>query len=345
MAGRTKLIDIAHFSDQLALMLAASVPIVRALEISTVSSEENLADAVEKVRRSVESGHTFSSALQQFRNIFGPTYIVMVKVGEQTGSLVQVLRSLAISARKSGETAARVKAALVYPTVLVASSLLMILFLVGYMLPNFLTIMPGNESDLPFLTKAVLLVFTNPLVTYGVPIVTILGILFFSRLMKTEDGRNKLRRVVHWLPGIGQVAGQLAIIRMCQNLHLLRDGGLDLFRSLSCLESETTGYPALDQAISRLKTAITNGISLGDAMELEPVIPRMLTMVVKTGEESGGLDHSLLQYTNMNEEDVQRRIDSLVAIIEPLTMAVMGIVVGIILIAAFLPTYQLMSTI
>lgn len=334
--------EVALFSDQLAMMTQQGIPIVQAINVAAKSSNEAFATQLQAILRKIESGFTLSAAVSLYPRTFSPTYTTLLRAGEECGTMVSVLEPLARLLRRSGEMRSRFLSSLAYPTMVFGSSLLMVFFLVTYMLPNFLSMFGGKNAEVPWLTKVVMAIGTSKLVVIGIPVALAIAGFEIARAYRIPKRRVVLQRTLHKMPLVGSILRELNLIHVTRTIGILREGGVDIYRSLSCLLKGDLGDPALHDALGRVQKEVLDGSSFADSLATQPEFPQTMVAMISTGEETGTMDIILSRYSQLAEENLENTIDSLVALLEPLTMAFVGIVVGIVLLAAFLPIYQLM---
>jgi type IV pilus assembly protein PilC len=335
-------VEVAIFSEQLAMMTSQGIPIVQAIGVAAKSSSDVFATQLMAVVAKIETGFKLSSAMALYPRTFDSTYTTLLRAGEECGAMISVLDPLARLLRRSSELRSKMLSSLIYPGMVFSSSMIMVFFLVTYMLPNFLSMFEGRDAEVPWLTRVVMAVATSKLIVIGIPVM--IGILAFelARAYRRPKYRKSLQRIVLRIPVLGSTLREVNVIHVARTLGIMREGGVDIYRALSCLLKGDQSDPEMQSALKNVQTQITEGAGLAEAMAMQSIFPLTLVAMVSTGEEAGTLDLTLRRYTDLAEESLERRIETFVALLEPLTMAFVGIVVGVILVAAFLPTYQLM---
>ena len=343
---RLSLRQLNLLAIQLSVMMNAGLSYFRAL--SALSEAEDLATAhvANQLAQRIHDGYSLSRAMASMPGTFDDFFVRMVKVGETTGNMHQVLHMLTDALTRQEKQRSRVMGALAYPAFILAASGLMVAFLVYYMLPGYLTLFAQTGVETPFFTRALIWLSRSPipLVGIGLPLGA-LGLLYASA-PRLEASRRALDYLRFHTPGIKLWFRKALLIRICRNLALMTSTGIGLHDGLQILTSPSTGFPAMDRALLSARDGITNGDSLADSLGAQPaeIIPPFLVQAVAGGEQIGKVPHFLEKWADMLEEDLDYTIDSFIQMLEPIMLLVMGVIVGFVVLAAFMPVFTLIRT-
>ncbi len=347
-SGFSKKIDpkaLQVFSRQFATLIEAGVNVVTSLSILLDQTvDKNLKVVIEGVRTDVESGMILSKALGQHPNAFDRLYVSMVEAGEASGMLDRVLDRLAIQIEKSMQIKRRVKSAMVYPIVVLCFASLALMGMLLFLVPVFVKIFAQLNGQLPTLTQIVVDA-SNFLRDYWFIIFPFIGLSFwgFRRWKKTENGRRiwdtfKLRIPMK----IGDIVLKVTMARFSRTLSTLVGSGVDIVKALE-ITGNTSGNWVVEQALIEVRTKVNEGVPIAQELVENPLFPPMVSQMIKIGEETGELEKMLGKVADFYEDEVETSINALTSIIEPITMILVGVMVGIIVIAMYLPMFKMLK--
>lgn len=343
---RLSLRQLNLLAIQLSVMMNAGLSYFRALSALAEAEDLTTAHVANQLAQKIHDGYSLSRAMASMPGTFDNFFVRMVKVGETTGNMHQVLAMLTEALTRQEKQRSRVMGALAYPAFILAASGLMVAFLVYYMLPGYLTLFTQTGVETPFFTRALIALSRSPLplVGLGLPLGA-LGLLYLSA-PRLEASRRALDYLRFHTPGLKIWFRKALLIRVCRNLALMTSTGIGLMDGLQILTSPTTGFPAMDAALLSTRDHIANGASLADSLAAQSaeVIPRFLVQAVEGGEAVGKVPHFLDKWADMLEEDLDYTIDSFIQMLEPLMLLAMGFIVGFIVLAAFMPVFTLIQT-
>lgn len=334
---------VEEFTRQLSSLLAAGVPLSRALKI--LHREASLPVAKEQwkaIHDAVVDGMPLAGAMAQHPQTFPSVYVAMVQAGEAGGFLAAVLGQIADFQTRSKEMRGKVISALIYPAVLLALAIGVMVFLMLFFIPRFKTVFTGFGAELPALTRFIVACSEN-LSTYGVPLLVavVAGVWWIRHWLQTENGRRAWQRQVLRLPLIGPLHASYAMARFCRMLGTLLDAGVPLIAGLR-VASESLGnqtlVDALTNAIERVKRGTSLATSLRDCTSL---FPNTVLEMVGVAEETGRLDSELLRVAGVTEADLDRRLRMTVSLAEPLLLFLMAGFIGVVFIGMVLPIFSL----
>jgi type IV pilus assembly protein PilC len=335
------------FSRQFATMIEAGLNIVAALVILEEQTEDQyLATIIGELRADVEGGLLLSEAMARHPKVFSDLYVSMVQAGEAAGMLDQVLDRVAVQIEKETKIRRRVKGAMVYPTVVFTFATLVLIAMLMFIVPIFAKIFADLGGQLPFLTRIV--VHASDLLRarwYIIFPLALAGIWGIRRYKRTESGRQLWDRLKLRIPmRIGDIVLKVTMARLLRTLATLVAAGVDIIKALE-IAGTTAGNWTIEVALANVRTKVQEGVPIAQPLTEDPVFPAMVSEMVKIGEETGELEKMLEKIADFYEDEVDSAIQSLTSIIEPLMMIGVGMMVGVIIIAMYLPMFKMMTLI
>jgi type IV pilus assembly protein PilC len=343
-SGRIKLKEVAVFSRQFATMINSGLTLLRSLSIlADQTSNKELARIVGEVRRDVERGSSLSVALAKHPKAFSRLYIAMVRSGETGGSLDTVLARLATTIEQQVNLRRKVKSAMTYPVVVGVIVVLILVAMLIFVVPMFKGMYADLDSKLP-LPTLVLLGVSNIfkklwfLVFAGVGG----GVWATKRWVKTPAGRRRWDAWKLKAPVFGQLAHKTALARFSRSLSALVRAGVPILDALDIV-SETAGNTVVAEAAADTQVAVKAGESLARPLESHAVFPPMVVQMIAVGEETGALDEMLEKIADFYDAEVEATVEALTSLIEPLLIVVMGVTVGGMVIALYMPMFSIIS--
>ncbi|MFO7870283.1 MAG: type II secretion system F family protein [Kiritimatiellia bacterium] len=346
LRGRVKPKQLMVFTRQLATLIDAGLPLLRALRI-LLKQEKNagLQEALSGMGEAVEGGSTFSEALGQYPRIFNKLFVSMVRAGEAGGVLEIVLVRLAEFMEKAERIKNKVKSAMIYPVVVLLAAFGILAFLLIKVIPQFAKIFEDllEGKELPGLTKFVIGVSNafvhNWYFLLGILAAIIVGIILIGR---TEKGRYGLDKFKLKLPVMGALFSKTAIARMSRTLGTLMTSGVPVLQALLIVR-DTAGNAVVADAIQQVHDSVKEGDPMAAPMESAGVFPDMVVSMVDVGEETGALPEMLLKIADNYDEEVDTTVEGLTSIIEPFMIILLALVIGTIVIAMFYPLITIIS--
>ena len=333
------------FSRQFATMIEAGLNIVAALVILEQQTDDlYFATVVKELRADVEGGLLLSQAMQRHPKIFDRLFVSMVQAGEAAGILDEVLDRVAYQIEKSTQIKRRVKGAMLYPTMVLVFATLVLTGLLMFLVPVFVKIFGQLGGQLPTLTQYVVDVSDVLRQKYYI-IFPVLGALIFGlrKYKKTEAGRKKWDQVKLKIPmKIGSVVLKVTMARFSRTLSTLIAAGVDIIQALE-ITGQSSGNWVIEQALSDVRAKVGEGVPIAQPLVDNPIFPPMVSQMVKIGEETGELEKMLGKVADFYEDEVDAAIQSLTSIVEPLMMILVGLMVGVIVIAMYLPMFKMLS--
>jgi len=341
-----KTAELAVFTRQLATLLQANLPLLRALEVMT-RQERNLRfrACLEQIAEQVRSGSKFSDGLKQHPKVFDRLYINMICAGEAGGVLDIVLARLAEFMEKAERTKKKVKSAMTYPVVVISVAVSIVFLLMVLVVPKFQSIFDDmlDGAPLPLPTRMVVgtsnFLGEHILLTIGIAVSLFLG---FKVLSRTNMGSKALDWISIHVPKVGIMVRKVNIARITRTFGTLLSSGVPILQALT-ITKDITGNIFYANGISRIHDCVRDGESLSTQMSRESVFPDMVTSMVDVGEETGELSEMLTRIADNYDEDVDNAVAGITSIIEPVMIVFLAVVVGFIVIALFLPIVEIIK--
>ena len=341
---RVKLKDLAVFSRQFATMINSGLSLLRALTILAEQTEnKKLAGIVGQVRNEVEQGAALSTALGRHPKTFNRLYVSMVKAGEVGGFLDKVLLDLANSIEKEVELRGKVRAAMTYPVVVFVLVILIVTAMLLFIVPTFEGLYAQLNGKLPWLTQA--LVNVSKGMRFGAPLgllAIIGGSIAYGRVKATERGGLAIDKVKLKAPVFGPLVQKTALSRFSRTFATLLSAGVPILQALEIV-SETVGNGVVSRAIKDVQDSVREGESLAGPLGKHKVFPPMVVQMLAVGEETGAIDTMLGKVADFYDQEVEAAVESITSLIEPLLIVVMGGTVGVMVIALYLPMFNIIN--
>ncbi|MGZ8216010.1 type II secretion system F family protein [Methylomagnum sp.] len=347
--GKKKIItkDIAVFSRQLATMMSAGVPLVQAFEIVGRGHENpSMQELILGIKADVEGGSSLAEALGKHPVYFDELFCNLVHAGEQAGVLETLLHKIADYKEKTESLKAKIKKALTYPTAVLVIAFVVTAILLVFVVPQFENLFKGFGADLPAFTKLVVSMSRFLQDYWYIVLGVLIGVGWtFARLKERSKTFNRLLdRAVLQIPVVGMIMHKAAIARFARTLGTMSTAGVPLVEALKSVAG-ATGNIVYATAVLRIRDEVSTGTQLQMSMRQLNLFPNMVIQMVAIGEESGSLDSMLNKVADFYEEEVDNMVDSLSSLIEPMIMAILGTIVGGLVVAMYLPIFKLGSAI
>ena len=339
---RVKSEDIVIFSRQLATMIDAGIPLMQALGILAEQIEnKNLQKVVVTVRQDIEAGVSLPDALAKHPGAFSELFVNMARAGEASGLLNDILERLANYLEKAAALRRKIRSGLIYPAVVVSMAIIITAVLLLKVVPTFKGIFEILGGELPVPTL-ILITVSDILRQYFLILVgiLILGGYLFKRYISTEKGRYNFDKRLLQLPLFGELFRKVAIAKFSRTFSTLVKSGVQILNALDIV-GKTSGNRIIEEAVNNCRQAIREGEPIATPLQNSGVFPPMVTRMISVGEKTGQLENMLSKIADFYEEQVDAAVAGLVSIIEPLVIAFLGIVIGGIVIALFMPIFKI----
>ena len=338
--------DIAVFSRQLGVLLSSGIGIVESLGILREQTDKKVFYKVlDKVFEDLQTGKILSEAFDERPDIFPDFFRSMIKVGENSGNLEEILETLAEYYDKEVKIIRKARTALTYPSVLIGISILVVIILVGFVLPVFTDMLVDFGGTLPAVTRVLLGVSTfiskNIFFLILVSIGTYYALLLYFR---TYDGKRKFDRMKLEMPLVGKSIRKLITSRFARSLGILLKSGMPIIESLE-ITSDLMGNAIVQDALVDSVVKVKKGYGLSEPIERTGVFPPLLTHMLRVGEETGSLDEILLKTSTFFDEELEESLEKMVSLIEPIIILIMAVVIGFVLLSVLLPMINIMEVI
>jgi len=340
--------DITVFSRQFATMINSGLALLRALYIlENQTQNAKLKSIISDVRTDVESGSALSDALEKHPKVFNRLYVSMVRAGEAGGILDDTLNRVATQLEAEDSLKRMVKSAMVYPLLIAAFALLVMTAMMLFIIPIFSKMYADLGSQLPMLTRIMVNISDTMKSIWGVFIFAVFaGVVYgIIRLKRTPKGTAAWDRTKLQIPmGIGEIVRKLAMARFSRTLSTLVSSGVPILQAIE-ITGDTAGNVVVSNAMADVKREVKEGRPMSEPLTKSKVFPPMVTQMIAVGEETGAVDTMLNKIADFYEDEVNAAVKSLTSILEPIMMMGVGALVGVIVIALYLPIFNLMSVV
>jgi general secretion pathway protein F len=334
--------DLALMTRQLATLIKANIPLVDSLQaVSEQVENQTLAEIMSDLRTAVNEGGTFNKALAKYPNVFNNMYISMCEAGEMSGTLDVILIRLAEFTEAQNELRAKVKGALTYPVMMLGFTLLLLGFLFIAVIPKMMTVFESSQVTLPWYTEVILSI-SGFMVNYWYLIIGggfVLWMLFKS-WKKTPEGKTKWDAITLSMPLFGEMNRLVAVSRFTRTLATLLTGGVPMLNALQIVRN-VVDNDIIAEAVDDARSNISEGESIAGPLKKSGQFPPIVIHMVSIGEKTGDLENMLLQVANAYDFQVKNKVESLTGLMGPVVLVVMGVVVGVIVMAIMVPMFEM----
>jgi type IV pilus assembly protein PilC len=336
--------NLAIFTRQFSVMIDAGLPLVQCLDIlGKQEPHKGFAEAILTVRSDVESGAALADAMKKHPKSFDALYANMIAAGEAGGILDTILKRLAVYIEKNVKLKGQVKSAMIYPIAVILIAALVVSAILWKVIPTFAQLFAGLGAELPLPTRVVIAA-SNGLVTYGWIVLIVLGLVGYglNRYYATTAGRYQIDGITLKLPILGMIMRKIAVARFCRTLSTLLSSGVPILDGLD-ITARTAGNAIIEEAILKTRASIERGETVSAPLRETNVFPSMVVQMINVGETTGALDAMLAKIADFYEEEVDTAVAGLLTLMEPIMIAVLGGIVGGIVIAMYMPIFDLIS--
>ncbi|KQC12590.1 MAG: pilus assembly protein PilC [Desulfuromonas sp. SDB] len=337
--------SMAAFTRQFATMINAGLPLMRCMEILTEQeTNPGFKKALKQLSSDVEGGTTLAEAMRKQSRFFSNLYINMVEAGEKGGALDTILNRLATYLEKTAALVAKIRGAMIYPTIITIVMIIAVAVILMFVLPTFSSMYAGLGADLPLPTQ-ILMGISNLLRHHFFLIIGVIValIIVYKLVTRTDKGKFIRDKVSLYIPVFGNLAKKSAVARFSRTLATLLSSGVAILDSLE-ITARTSGNAVVEAAVFEARTSISEGEDISGPLSREKVFPPMVIQMVRIGEQSGQLDMMLQKVADFYDQEVDQAVENLTAALEPIIMVVLGVVVGGIMVAMYLPIFQMAAT-
>lgn len=337
--------DVTIFSRQFATMIGAGLSLTKCLSILGQQTESPaLRVIITQIGRDVESGQSLSDAMSKHPKVFPPIFVNMVRSGETGGVLDEVLNRVADHFERDAMIKGRIKSAMTYPAAMGGLVFVVLIAMLVFVVPTFQTMFSSMGGKLPLPTQILVDISQG---ARGLPgLFTVIGVtafvLAFRWWKNTEEGRYQWDSIKLRMPVFGGLISKMALARFTRTFGTLVAAGVPILAALDIVGS-TSGNEVIHRAVRKVRSAIKEGETIAKPLSDNPVFPAMVVQMISVGEETGALDSMLAKVAEFYDEEVTAGVDGLTSLIEPLMMATLGVVVGGIVIALYMPMFQVVA--
>ncbi len=346
MSDRINMKDLAIMARQMATMINAGLSLLRALHILAEQTENKpLARTLAAVRNDVEAGTAFSTALGRHATVFPPLMINMIRAGEIGGFLDQVLVSVAENYESEVRLRAKIKSAMTYPVIVFIMAILAVIGMLLFIVPIFVGMFESMGGQLPLPTQ--ILVWMADVMKWLAPVLVVVGIAFAVWWGKHKNDvvvRERLDPFKLKVPIFGQMFRKVAVARFTRNFGTMIHAGVPILQALDIV-GETSGNMVIEKAARSIRDSVRKGQSLAGPLHDHPVFPPMVVQMITVGEDTGALDQMLHKIAEFYDQEVEATAEQLTSLIEPLMIAVLGTIIGGMIIALYMPIFSIFNLI
>jgi type IV pilus assembly protein PilC len=336
--------NLAVFTRQFSVMIDAGLPLVQCLEIlGTQEEDKNFSATILATRADVEAGASLADAMKKHPKAFDNLFTNMIAAGEAGGILDTILKRLATYIEKNVKLKSQVKSAMVYPVAVIVIAAVVVGVILWKVIPTFANLFAGLGAQLPLPTRVVI-ALSNGMVRFMPFIITgiVAGAFAFRSYYASESGRKVIDRVTLRLPVLGSLMRKIAVARFCRTLSTLLASGVSILEALD-ITARTSGNAIIEEAILTTRKSIERGETIAAPLKETAVFPPMVVQMIGVGEATGALDTMLSKIADFYEEEVDVAVAGLLTLLEPLMIALLGGIVGGIVIAMYMPIFSLIS--
>jgi type IV pilus assembly protein PilC len=334
--------EMAIFTRQFATMIDAGLPLVQCLDILGLQQENpTFKKVILKIKEDVESGSTFADALSKHPKVFDSLFVNLVAAGEVGGMLDTILTRLADYIEKAMKLAKKIKGAMVYPSTILAVAVVVTVVLLVYVIPIFAKMFSDFGQALPGPTQFVLALsdFTRKYFLLVIVFIFLL-VAAFRWYYRQETGRRNVDRLLLRLPVVGSLLQRIAVARFSRTLGTMVSSGVPILESMDIV-AKTAGNKIIEEAILKARVSISEGKTIAEPLADSKVFPPMVTQMVAVGEATGALDAMLNKIADFYDDEVDSAVEAMTALLEPMLMVFLGVVIGGLVIAMYLPVFKL----
>ncbi|MFZ1057995.1 MAG: type II secretion system F family protein, partial [Candidatus Rokuibacteriota bacterium] len=342
--GKVKDKEMAIFTRQFSTMVDAGLPLVQCLTILAEQSDsKTLRTVTSRVAGSVEAGSTLADALRRHPKTFDELYVNLVEVGEAGGILDTVLQRLSVYIEKAAALKRKVKSAMIYPLTIVGVAFIVVIFMLTFVIPTFAKMFAGMGADLPLPTLIVIRLSDFATRFWWLIIGAAIGIVVGIRAYyRTEGGRSLIDALVLKLPVFGTLIRKVSVARFTRTLGTLVSSGVPILEGLR-ITARTAGNRVVERAVLETRASVTAGKTLAEPLKASTVFPPMVVQMISVGEQTGALDAMLNKIADFYDDEVDTAVTALTALLEPMMIVFLGVVIGGLVIAMYLPIFKLVT--
>jgi type IV pilus assembly protein PilC len=334
--------DIIIFARQFSTMIDAGLPLVQCLEILYSQSDNSTFKRIlKRVKEGVEGGATLADALREFPDTFDELFVNMIEAGEAGGILDTILNRLSGYLEKSAKLKAKIKGAMMYPIIVLGISAVVIGVILVFVIPVFEEMFAGFGKALPVPTQIVVILSDFAVNNIHLIILGIIGFVYgYRRFYKTDFGNRLMDNIFLKLPVFGMLIRKVSVAKFTRTLSTMLGSGVSILDALEIV-AKTAGNKTIESAVYNVRSSIEEGSSMVEPLSESGVFPSMVVQMIGVGESTGALDSMLEKIANFYDDEVDQSVDNMTTMIEPLMIAFLGITIGGLVVAMYLPIFQM----
>lgn len=344
--GKVKAKDLAIFTRQFSVMIDAGLPLVQCLEILGAQQEDKgFQKIIAAVRQDVEQGATLQTALSKHPKAFNDLYVNMVGAGEAGGILDVILQRLSGYIEKAVKLTAKVKSAMIYPIAVISIALIVVVIIMVKVIPVFSAMYEGLGSTLPLPTR-ICIGISNVLIRYSYVVIAFSVLIYFGtrQYYRTVNGKLQIDGLMLKIPVLGDILLKVAVARFCRTLGTLISSGVPILEGMD-ITARTSGNQVVQNAILKSKEAVEQGRNIATPLAETKIFPPMVVQMVGVGEATGALDAMLSKVADFYEDEVDNAVAGMTSLMEPVMIAMLGGIIGFIVVAMYMPIFQLANVV
>ncbi|MBF0450473.1 MAG: type II secretion system F family protein [Candidatus Magnetomorum sp.] len=338
--------DVIIFSRQFSTMIDAGLPLVQCLEILQSQAENSTFKRVlKKIKDGVEGGSTLADALREFPDVFDELFVNMIEAGEAGGILDVILNRLSGYLEKSAKLKAKIKGAMMYPAIVLCISAAVVGVILVFVIPVFQDMFSGLGKALPLPTQIVVNISDFAIGNIHFIILGIIGFVYgYRRFYKTPFGNSLVDDIALKMPVFGMLIRKVSVAKFTRTLSTMLSSGVSILDALEIV-AKTAGNKTVERAVYSVRSSIEEGSSMIDPLMASGVFPSMVVQMIGVGESTGALDTMLGKIADFYDDEVDQAVDNMTTLIEPLMIAFLGITIGGLVVAMYLPIFQMAGNI
>ena len=339
--------ELAIFARQLAVMIDAQVPIVQSISsLAAQTVKPGFRDKLARVAELVEEGNNFSEAISNFPDLFDTFFISLIKSGEASGKLSESLIYISDHLERDYDIAAKIRGAMVYPLVILFAFVVVFIIVMTMVMPKLIETLKGIGGQIPF-TTTMLIAFYNFFIGYGWIILIAFGVLvfFLGRYIRTKEGRRSFDKLILNIPFLKEFLAKIYLVRFCENLATLIMAGVPINRALN-ISKKTVGNYIYRKIIGKTERGVSAGEKISSILVKYPeYVEPFIIQMIKVGEQTGKLEKTLMEIVNFYQKEINRTLDAIEVLIEPVLILFLGVAVAILAISVIAPMYSSLNNI
>jgi type IV pilus assembly protein PilC len=341
---RVKDKPLAIFTRQFSVMIDAGLPLVQCLDLLEKDEpDKHLAASIRRVRHDIEAGASLAEALKRQPHAFDALYTHMVSAAEAGGILDRILQRLAIYIEKQAKVQSQVRSALIYPAAVLSVAAIAVFVVLWKVIPTFTELFEGLNAELPLPTRVVIWASKTLIVSAPALVASFVATLWtLRRYYATPAGRLRIDAWLLEVPLIGRILRKIAVARFCRTLGTLTSSGVPILDGLE-ITARTAGNAVVERAVREVRARVERGETFAAPLKSTGVFPNMVAQMISAGESTGALDAMLAKIADFYEDEVDLAVAGLLTLLEPLLIAVLGVIVGGIVVSMYLPLFSIIS--